>query len=153
MRQTPPTLVAIAGICLALVACNKEIKPDKKGGFLVQSEKLIEIAAVNLETQFTPEGFALNYFSGDVTVSVRQGDYLILYGDYKPYALNAYVQKSGYFEQDSSKAAASDAITSGPMKGETEMLKIRFTKPLPPGVWLLECQQGKATVGFPFRIE
>jgi hypothetical protein len=153
MRRTPPTLAAIAGICLALAACSKEIKPDKKGGFLVQNEKLIEIAAVSLETQFTPEGFALNYFTGDVTASVRTGDYLILYGDYKPSSLNLYLQKSGYFEQDSSKGAASDAITSGPMKGEKEMVKIRFTKPLAAGIYLLECQQTKGTVGFPFRIE
>jgi len=153
MRQIPPALIAIAGICVAVAACNKEIKPDKKGGFLVQNEKLVEIPGVSLETQFTPEGFALNYFSGDVSVSVRSGDYLILYGDYKPYALNVYLQKSGYFEQDTSKGAASDAITSGPMKGEKEMFKIRFTKPLAPGIYLLECQQGKGTVGFPFRID
>lgn len=153
MSQTPPTLVAVASICLALAACSKEIKPDKKGGFLVQNEKLIEISAVNLETQFTPEGFALNYFTGDVAVSVRTGDYLILYGDYKPYGLNVYQQKSGYFEQDTSKGAASDAITSGPLKGEKEMLKIRFSKPLPAGIYLLECQQSKGTIGFPFRIE
>lgn len=153
MRHLPPTLLAIAGICVAVAACNKEIKPDKKGGFLVQNEKLIEISAVSLETQFTPEGFALNYFTGDVSVSVRTGDYLILYGDYKPYGLNVYLQKSGYFEQDTSKGAASDAITSGPVKGEKEMFKIRFTKPLAPGIYLLECQQSKGTVGFPFRID
>ena len=153
MRQKPPMLLAIAGICVAVAACNREIKPDKKGGFLVQNEKLVEIQAVSPETQFTPEGFALNYFSGDVSATVRTGDYLILYGDYKPYALNVYVSKSGYFEQDTSKPAASDAITSGPMKGEKEMFKIRFTKPLPAGIYLLECQQSKGTVGFPFRIE
>ena len=64
-----------------------------------------------------------------------------------------YQQKSGYFEQDTSKGAATDAITVGPMKGEKEMFKCRLTKPVPPGVYLLECTQGKATVGFPFRVE
>jgi hypothetical protein len=153
MRNSPVALVAAVGVCLALAACNKEIKPDKKGGFLVQGQKLVEITPVTPETQFTPEGFALNYFNGDITATVRTGDYLILYGDYKPYALNAYQFKSGYYEQDSSKGAATDAITVGPMKGETSMFKVRFTKALPPGIYLLECTQGKATVGFPFRIE
>ena len=153
MRQKPPMLLAIAGICVAVAACNREIKPDKKGGFLVRGEKLMEIPAVTLETQFTPEGFALNYFNGDVNAELRAGDYIILYGDYKPYALNAYQQKSGYYEQDSSKGAATDAITVGPVKGEKEMFKCRLTKSVPPGIYLLECTQGKATVGFPFRIE
>ena len=153
MRKSPPALVAFAAVCLVLTACNKEPKPQNKGGFLVRNEKLIEIPAVALETQFTAEGFALNYFNGDVNEGVRGGDYLILYGDYKPYALNLYQQKSGYYEQDTSKGAATDAITVGPMKGEKEMFKCRLTKPLPAGIYLLECTQGKATVGFPFRIE
>lgn len=153
MRTFPRSLVATAAICLALVACSKEPKPDKKGGFLVRGEKLMEIQPVTLETQFTPEGFALNYFNGDVTASLRAGDYIILNGDYKPYALNVYQQKSGYWEQDTSKGAATDAITVGPVKGEKEMSKCRLTKPLPSAVYLLECTQGKATVGFPFRVE
>jgi hypothetical protein len=153
MRKQALTVAAAAAVCLVLASCNKEIKPDKKGGFLVQSQKLVEITPVTPETQFTPEGFALNYFNGDVTVTVRTGDYLILHGDYKPNALNAYQLKSGYYEQDSSKGSASNAITVGPMKGEKEMLKVSFTSSLPVGVYLLECQQGKASVGFPFRIE
>ena len=153
MREFPRVVTAFAAICLVLVACNREPKPDKKGGFLVRGEKLMEIQSVTLETQFTPEGFALNYFNGDVNVSLRAGDYIILYGDYKPYALNVYQQKSGYWEQDTSKGAATDAITVGPVKGEKEMFKCRLTKPLPSAVYLLECTQGKATVGFPFRIE
>ena len=153
MCKTPPAFVVLAAVGLVLAACNREPKPEKKGGFLVRNEKLIEIPAVTLETQFTAEGFALNYFSGDVNETVGASEYLILYGDYKPYALNLYQQKSGYFEQDTSKGAATDAITVGPMKGEKEMFKCRLTKPVPPGVYLLECAQGKATVGFPFRIE
>ncbi len=153
MRNSLRASVAFAAICLVLAACNKEPKPDKKGGFLVRGDKLQEIQAVTLETQFTPEGFALNYFNGDVTASLRAGDYVILYGDYKPYALNVYQQKSGYWEQDTSKGAATDAITVGPVKGEKEMFKCRLTKPLAAGVYLLECTSGKATVGFPFRIE
>ena len=153
MRTKSLPAVAAAATFLVLASCNKEIKPGKKGCFLVQNEKLVEITAVTPETQFTAEGFALNYFNGDVTATVRTGDYLILYGDYKPNALNAYQSKSGYYEQDSAKGSASNAITVGPMKGEKEMLKVRFTSSLPVGVYLLECQQGKASVGFPFRID
>ncbi|MDD5562649.1 MAG: hypothetical protein PHQ91_02965 [Thermoanaerobaculaceae bacterium] len=153
MRTHPLTLVALATLCTAVAACNHEPKPDHKGGFMVQGEKVIELPAVSVETQFTPEGFALNYFNGEPTATVRPGDYLILYGDYKPNALTAYKQGAGYYEQDSSKPSASDAITVGPMKGETEMFKVRFTKPLPAGIYLLECTLGKGSVGFPFRIE
>jgi hypothetical protein len=153
MRKSPPVFVVFAAVCLVLAGCNKEPKPNKKGGFLVRNEKLIEIPAVTLETQFTAEGFALNYFTGDVNEAVRTGDYLILFGDYKPNALNLYQQKSGYYEQDTSKGATTDAITVGPIKGEKEMFKCRLTKPLAPGIYLLECTRGKDTVGFPFRIE
>ena len=153
MRKNPLTLVAVAAVCMAVAACNREIKPDHKVGFLVQNEKLVELSAVNVETQFTPEWFALNYFNCEPTATVRTGDYLILYGDYKPYALTAYKHGAGFYEQDSSKASASDAITVGPMKGETAMFKVRFTKPLPAGIYLLECTLGKGSIGFPFRIE
>ncbi len=153
MRRQSLTLVAVAVATVMFASCSREIKPDKTGCFLVQNEKLIELQAVNLETEFTPEGFAINFFKGEPSVTVRTGDYLILNGDYKPYALNPYARRGPRFEQDSSKGSASNAITVGPMKGEKSMLKVRFTNSLPVGVYLLECQEGKATVGFPFRIE
>ena len=153
MRKIPFTLVAVATVCLAFVSCSRELKPSKKGGYLVSNKKLIEVPAVPVETAFTPEGFALNYFNGEPGGILRTDDYLILYGDYKPKALTPYRRASGYFEQDSSKPAATDAMTIGPMKGEDEMFKCRFTKPVPPGVYLLECQAGDASVGFPFRVE
>jgi hypothetical protein len=153
MRKIALTLVAVAGVCLALASCNREIKPSTKGCFLVKSKKLIELPAVSLETVFTAEGFALNYFNGEPAATLRPDDYIILYGDYKPTSLKAYRNQSGYYQEDSSKPAASDAITVGPMKGEKEMFKCRFAKPLPPGVYLLECQSGKGTVGFPFAVD
>jgi hypothetical protein len=153
MRKISLTLLAAASVCLVLASCNREIKPSKKGCFIVSNKKLVEIAAVNVETVFTPEGFALNYFNGEPNAYLHTDDYIILYGDYKPTALTAYKLESGYYQEDSSKPSASDAITVGPMKGETEMFKVRFTRSLPMGVYLLECQQGKASVGFPFRVE
>ena len=153
MRKTSLTLMAAASVCLVLASCNREIKPSKKGAFLVSNKKLIELQAVSVETVFTPEGFALSYFNGEPNAALRPDDYIILYGDYKPTALKAYRLESGYYQEDSSKPPASDAITVGPMKGEKEMFKVRFTRSLPIGVYLLECQQGNATVGFAFRVE
>ncbi|OFV83040.1 MAG: hypothetical protein A2Y78_01135 [Acidobacteria bacterium RBG_13_68_16] len=153
MRKIPFTLVAVATVCLTVVSCSREPKPGKKGGYLVSNKKLIEVPAVPVETAFTPEGFALNYFNGEPAGILRSGDYLILYGDYKPTALTPFRRASGYFEQDSAKPSATDAMTVGPMKGEDEMFKCQLVKPVPPGVYLLECQAGSATVGFPFRVE
>jgi hypothetical protein len=153
MRKISLTLLAAAGACVVLASCNREIKPKTKGCFIVSGKKLVEIAAVNMETVFTPEGFALNYFNGEPSAYLRTGDYIILYGDYKPTALKPYKLENGYYQEDSGKPAASDAITVGPMKGETDMFKIRFTRDLPSGVYLLECQQGNASVGFPFRVD
>jgi hypothetical protein len=153
MRRPFLTLLAVGGACLALASCNKEIKPSTKWCFVVSDKKLTEIAPVSMETVFTPEGFALNYFNGEPSVYVRGDDYLILYGDYKPTALKPYRLENGYYQEDSSKPSASDAITVGPMKGETEMFKVRLTRSLPAGVYLLECQHGKGTVGFPFRVD
>jgi len=153
MRRNSLTLMAVATVCLTLASCSKEIKPSKKGGFLVSSNKLIELPVVAVETAFTPEGFALNYFNGEPAGTLRTDDYLILYGDYKPSALTPYRQASGYFEQDSAKPVATDAMTVGPMKGEKEMFKCQLIKPVPAGVYLLECQSGGTSVGFPFRIE
>jgi hypothetical protein len=153
MRRNILTPIAVATVGLVLASCSKEIKPDKKGGFLVSNNKLIELPAVAVETAFTPEGFALNYFNGEPEGTLRTGDYLILYGDYKPLALTPYRRASGYFEQDSAKPAATDAMTVGPMKGEKEMFKCQLIRSVPTGVYLLECQSGSTTVGFPFRIE
>ncbi len=153
MRKISLTILAATGVCLVLASCNREIKPSKKGCFIVSNKKLVEIPAVNIETVFTPEGFALNYFNGEVNTPLRSDDYIILYGDYKPTALMPYKFENGYFQQDSAKPAASDAITVGPMKGESDMFKVRFTRSLPGGVFLLECQHGQASVGFPFRVE
>ncbi len=153
MRKIAFAMLAVAGVLLVLASCNREIKPSKKGCFVVSDKKLIEIPAVTIETVFTPEGFALNYFNGEVNVPLRTNDYIILYGDYKPTALKPYRFENGYYQEDSSKPAASDAITVGPLKGETDMFKVRFTTSLPMGVYLLECQHGQASVGFPFRVE
>jgi hypothetical protein len=153
MRRIFVTLVAMAAVCLAVVSCSREPKPSKKGGYLVSNKKLVEVPAVPVETAFTPEGFALNYFNGEPAGIMRSGDYLILYGDYKPTALTPYKRASGYFEQDTAKPTATDAMTIGPMKGEDEMFKCQLVKPVAPGVYLLECQAGNATVGFPFRVE
>jgi hypothetical protein len=153
MRKIPLTLAVVATACLALASCSKEIKPNKKGAFIVSNKKLIELPAVAVETTTTSDGFFYNYFQGEPEATLRGDDYIILYGDYKPTALNPYKRGPGYFEQDSAKPTATDSMTIQPMAGKKDMFKCRLTKPVAAGVYLLECQAGNASVGFPFRIE
>jgi hypothetical protein len=153
MRKIPLTLAAVATACLALASCSKEVKPDKKGAFIVSNKKLIELPAVSVETTTTAEGFFYNYFQGEPAAILRGDDYIILYGDYKPTALNPYKRGPGYFEQDSSKPTATDSMTIQPMAGKKDRFKCRLTKTVAAGVYLLECQVGNGSVGFPFSIE
>jgi hypothetical protein len=153
MRKFSLTLAALAALCVVLVGCSKEVKPDKKGCFIVSGKKLTEIVAVPVETTTTADGFFFNYFQGEPSATLRSDDYIILYGDYKPTALNPYKRSSGYFEQDSGKPTATDAMTIQPMPGEKDMFKCRLVKSVAPGVYVLECQAGNASIGFPFWVE
>jgi hypothetical protein len=153
MRKIPVPLAALAVVCVALVACSREVKPDKKGCFIVSGKKLTELGAVQVETTTTPDGFFYNYFQGEPSAILRSDDYIILYGDYKPTALNPYKRGPGYFEQDPAKPTATDAMTIQPMAGKKDMFKCKLVRSVPSGVYLLECQSGNGSVGFPFRIE
>jgi hypothetical protein len=44
-------------------------------------------------------------------------------------------------------------MTIQPMAGKKDMFKCRLTKTVAAGVYLLECQVGNGSVGFPFSIE
>lgn len=146
-------LVVVVGACLCLAACTKEIKPEKKGGWVVQAGKLIEMPGMMVDQEFTPEGFAVNTFAGDPTVTVENSKYyFILYGNYKPYDLKVYIHRKGRYIEDTGKGAITEGLEVGLMKGETEMYKVRMNKPLPAGIYVLEAQQGTNTVSFPFNL-
>jgi len=153
MLKKALTLVLAAGACLSLLSCSKEIKPDKKGGWVVLGEKLTELPGIMVDQDFTPEGFAVNYFTGDPTVSLNTANfYFILYGDYKPFDLKVFVHRKDRYVEDTTKGAITQGLEVGLMKGEKEMYKVRITKPLPAGIYVLEAQQGTRTISFPFNI-
>ena len=150
-RRSLPTLLLL-GVTLLLGSCNKELKPDHKGVFIAIGGKLVELKSVAVDSEFTPEGFAITFFTVQPP-AVKQGDfYFILYGDYQVSDLKAYAQKGNRFEIDSSKPGLSSTIETLGMKGETEMQKCRFIKPLDLGTYGLEAQQGGATRYFAFTV-
>ena len=81
-RRTLGSL-AVVLLILASAACSRELKPDRKGVWAASSGVLVELQPAGLDTEWTDEGFAIPYFSGDPP-KVKQGDfYFILYGDYQ----------------------------------------------------------------------
>jgi hypothetical protein len=147
------TLAVAIGVSLSLASCSKEIKPEKKGGWVVQDGKLAAMPAIIVDQDFTPEGFAVNYFTTDPTVTVTTSHfYFILYGDYKPYDLKEFIYRKKRYTQNSSKPPITEGLEVSLMKGETQMYKVQITRPLPEGVYVLEARQGPNTVSFPFNI-
>ncbi|MFI5143073.1 MAG: hypothetical protein ACHQQS_04920 [Thermoanaerobaculales bacterium] len=145
--------LAASILCVLVLSCSKETKPEKKGGWVVQPGKLVELPGIIVDQEFTPEGFAINTFTGDPTVTVVNGRfYFILYGNYKPYDLKVYIHRGGRYIEDTSKGAITQGLEVGLIKGETEMYKCRMTKPLPAGIYALEALKGTNTVSFPFNL-
>jgi len=150
-RRSLPTL-ALLCVTLLVGSCNKELKPDHKGVFIASGGKLMELTSVNMDSEFTPEGFAITFFTVQPP-TVKQGDfYFILYGDYQVSDLKAYAQRGNRFEIDSTKPGLNATIETLGMKGEPQMQKCRFIKPLDLGTYALEAQQGGATKYFAFTV-
>lgn len=153
MSKKVPTMLALLALALFVTACNKEVKPSKKGVFIISGEKLIECAAVFVEADSTPEGFALNYFTSEPKAKVTPGAFhIILYGDYKPFSLRAFTVRNGRFEEDTSRGNMTDLLKVGGINGEKEMVRCRFTKELQPGTYVLDVEQGTTTLRFPFQV-
>lgn len=155
--MTTRTLAIVAGLCLGLglTACHHEPKPDRKGVFIVTMGTLSEMKTVDIDTEFTPEGFAIRSFKGEPMLKFKNGDsYFILYGDYKPYDLKKYVERSGRFEEDTSAENLRNTLQSGGISGEKDMFKCKVGRELKVGNYVLEVQQGDSTVlNFPFRVD
>jgi hypothetical protein len=148
------SLYLLALVCVGVLfsSCNKELKPDRKGVFIAAGGKLMELKSVAIDTDFTPEGFAITSFTGEPP-QVKLGDfYFILYGDYRVSDLKAYLRTGSRYEIDSAKTGLNTTIETLGMKGEKEMQQCRFTRPLDLGTYALEAQQGGTTVYFPFTI-
>jgi hypothetical protein len=148
------SLHLLALVCVAVLfsSCNKELKPDRKGVFIAAGGKLMELKTVAVDSDFTPEGFAITYFTAEPP-KVKLGDfYFILYGDYQVSDLKTYALRGNRWEIDTSKSGLNATIETLGMKGEKEMQKCRFTKQLDLGTYALEAQQGGATLYFAFTV-
>jgi hypothetical protein len=153
MRRNVSVVCVVLALAAALVGCEKEIKPDKPGAFVVSGKKLIEWPGVTMQDEFTPEGFMVSYFFEDPTVTVRIRDsYFIFNGDYKPYAMRQFVKSEGRWVEDSSRPVDKDAFQVGPLKGETKMLKGKILKEMKSGVYVMDVQRGGRQESFAFRI-
>jgi hypothetical protein len=155
MRSRPIGVLAVAALALGLTACNKELKPDHKGVFLASGGTLQELSPVGIDSDFTDEGFLVSYFFGDPGVTGKIADtYLILYGDYKPFDLRAFVNRGDRFEIDTSQPGLVGLMEAGGMRKEPEMTKVRFSKPLRLGAYVLDVQQSDGSkLQFAFRVE
>jgi hypothetical protein len=154
MRRNVSVVCVVLALVAALVGCEKEIKPDKPGAFVVASKKLIEWPPVAMQDEFTPEGFMVSYFLDDPTVTVRPRDsYFIFNGDYRPYKLRQFVKSEGRWVEDSSRPVGNDVLQAGPLKGETQMVKGKIIKEMKSGVYVLDAQRGNGRQeSFVFRI-
>jgi hypothetical protein len=155
MRKNAVAVALVALVPLLSAACHHEPKPDHKGVFVVVGEKVIELKAVDAQTDFTPEGFPFFYLTSEPSMSLENGKfYFILYGDFKPYDVRAFVQRNNRWEEDGSRTDLGGILEAGGMVGEPEMTKCKLSRGVQPGVYMLEVLKGSSTyVRYPFRIE
>ena len=145
-------LLAVTLVILGSVSCSGELKPDRKGVWAASSGVLIELQPAGMDTEWTDEGFAIPYFSGN-SPEVKQGDfYFILYGSYQVTDLKAFRQGRNRWELDTEVTGLNTQLETLGMKGEPEMTIARFTKMLHHGVFVLEVQQSGTTLAFPFTV-
>jgi hypothetical protein len=138
---------------LLTVACSKELKPTKHGVYVVSGETLTELVPLNIDTDFTPEGFAVNYFSANPALTLKNTDYFILYGDYKPYGVRVFLRGINRWEEDGSKGEITGLFEESGYRGEKQMYRSRLRKPLPAGTYVLDVVKGGAYVRFSFIVE
>ncbi len=144
----------VVAAALSLTACNRELKPSKLGVFVVNNAKIADWQATVVDEEITGEGFILPYFTGEVTTLVRYpATYMILNGEYRPLGLRSFVWRNGRFEEDGSSGLMTDAIQTQQYKGEKQMYKVRLTKDLKPGVYILEVKQTEGRIlRFAFKV-
>ncbi|MGE5235327.1 MAG: hypothetical protein ACM3O7_03125 [Acidobacteriota bacterium] len=155
MRRKILALLVVAGLALAVLSCSGEPKPDHKGVFIVVGDQVRELKPVNVDTEFTDEGFAIMSFAKSPEMTVKLGKfYFILNGDYRPVGLKAFAHRGNRWEEDSSKGDLTSLLESGGMAGEKEMFKAKIIGDLKSGTYALQVQQGgSAVLYFPFSVE
>jgi hypothetical protein len=156
MRKNFVVLTVILVAIVGMTACNQEIKPSKPGVFVVADGKLSDWTPISMDEEATAEGFFLPFFKGEVTTILRYPtSYIILNldGEYRPMGIRSFVLRNGRFEEDSSAGLVTDAIQSQQFKGEKQMYKVKLTRDLKPGVYVLDFKpsQGRQ-VHYAFKI-
>jgi hypothetical protein len=153
MLKKPVVLLAVIALAtVAAASCNRELKPNKKGVYVVSRDQLSELTPVALDTEFTEEGFARTFFTTEPKVAVNGSKfYFILYGNYKPFELKKFSIIGDRYEEDVA-ADTFDIATKG-MEGEREMFRALSMKALPVGTFMLSVTQGDATLHYTFRAE
>jgi hypothetical protein len=153
MAKRSLTLLAAFGVALAFASCSRELKPDKKGIWLASGGRLIPAPAAAMETEFTAEGFATDYFTAEPTLTLKTGDYFILYGDYAPFALRVFKRHGSRYEEDTSKGSLTDVLQKSQFRGEKEMYHCKMTKPLGAGTYVLDLEHAGAKMAVAFQVQ
>jgi len=153
MFKKPVVLLAVIALAaVAAASCSREIKPSKKGVYVVSRDQLSELAPVALDTEFTDEGFARTFFTSEPKVAVNGSKfYFILYGNYKPFELKKFSMIDGRYEEDA--AAGTFDLTTKGMEGEREMFQGRSMRTLLVGTYMLSVTLGDQTLHYTFRAE
>jgi hypothetical protein len=152
LKKPVVLLVVIVLAAVAATSCNREIKPSKKGVFVVSRDQLFELMPVALDTEFTEEGFARTYFTDEPKVAVNGSKfYFILYGNYKPFELKKFSIIDNRYEED--VISGGFEIATKGMEGEREMFRALSMAPLPVGTYMLSVTQDDATLHYTFRAE
>ena len=153
MLKKPVVLLAVIALAaVAAASCNRELKPSKKGVYVVSRDQLSELTPVALDTEFTEEGFARTYFTTEPKVAVNGSKfYFILYGNYKPFELKKFSIIDNRYEED--VVAGGFEIATKGMEGEREMFRALSMGALPVGTYMLSVTHDDTTLHYTFRAE
>ncbi len=154
MRRNFVIVCSVLVLSTVLVGCDKEVKPDKPGVFVVTGKTLTPWPPVAMQEEFTPEGFLTSFFYEDPAIVFKAREsHMVFNGDYRPYAMRQFVKSEGRWVEDSSKPVGKDVFEVGQMKGEKSMFKGKVIKELKPGVYVLDVQRGTGkSESFSFRV-
>jgi hypothetical protein len=143
MRRNLVIMCVSLAFATLLVGCDKEVKPTKPGVFVVTGKNLQEWFPVEMEEEFTAEGFIISYFYEDPTLTFRFRDsHVVLNGDYRPLKIRQYMSSGGRWVEDSSRKIDSDLLEVGQMKGEKQMFKVKILKEMRSGYYVMDVQRG-----------
>lgn len=154
MRKNLVSVLMALVVVMAFSACSRELKPKKLGVFTITNAKIADWKPVSIDEELTAEGFILPYFNEEVTTIIRYPSvYIILNGDYKPLGLRFFVWRNGRYEEEGSMGLITDALQTQQFKGEKQMYKVKLTRELKPGMYVMDVQQVEGRLlRFAFKV-